>query len=466
MSKLLRKPSTLPQDNITTRYEFLNLKDNPFPAQPVVDKQSNDPRINGNIFEIEIRRKEFDKVENNFIKEQRSSLNHLRLGYILDTSYIGRGNGKSAFLIQLNELINKEFCLDISDGNNKCFGVYVSPEPGGRCKSFSTFIDSVFNSIINSNIIETCLATLTLEAIYELNREIYETLTNDDDLEIVRKLNDIDWYKENSFNISSIIETIMGKVEFDSVSSDFPLYSTFNNLLPRLVTKEDFKTHYIQNVKKVGDKIDFLFSDLVCFFQAANFNGAYLLIDDFERIPDFQSARQRKDFAIELRTCLFDGFNRNTRYGFYTTLLVLHAGVPGLISDAWSESGLENRIPISPKMESKHLISFEKLSKEHAILLIRKYLYEYRINANIESPIDPFTEESIGYIGQLAEYNASSILKYAYQLIEIAAENGKEIIIDKNFVEEHIIDHINTNEKSMPTIDEASTEDLLKKSQS
>ncbi len=64
-----------------------------------------------------------------------------------------------------------------------------------------------------------------------------------------------------------------------------------------------------------------MFSQMVRFFQAADFNGAYVLVDDFERIPDFQSARQKKDFALELRSVLFDGSYVNARVGFLNFLL-------------------------------------------------------------------------------------------------------------------------------------------------
>lgn len=40
---------------------------------------------------------------------------------------------------------------------------------------------------------------------------------------------------------------------------------------------------------------------MVYLFLASGFNGAYIIVDDFERIPDFQSDRQKRDFALEIR---------------------------------------------------------------------------------------------------------------------------------------------------------------------
>ena len=65
----------------------------------------------------------------------------------MDTSYIGRGNGKSAFLVNLYNDINQDFGLDLSNNLNKCFAVLVSPELGGRTKTFSSFIDRFFDVI-------------------------------------------------------------------------------------------------------------------------------------------------------------------------------------------------------------------------------------------------------------------------------------------------------------------------------
>lgn len=462
MSKLTRKPTSKQPAGIETRYEFANLRDNPFPVQPMVEINSSDPRINGHIYEFEIRRQEHAKIVDNFLKVSKTSPNHLRLGYLIDTSYIGRGNGKSAFLIKLNEQINKEYCLDLSDNVNKCFSAYVSPQPGGRCKTFPLLVDAMFTAILDSGIIEATLAALRLDAMESSYPEVYSILVAEPEENVVAKLNDATWHKDNNIDIHAINTKIYALEEINSLASDFPLFRDRNSLFQELVTKEDFKQYYIQNVRKPADKLKFFFEDLVCFFEAADFNGAYLLIDNFENIPDFQSSRQRKDFALELRTALFDGYYRNARQGFYSIILVLHAGVESLIKESWSASGLDNRSPITPGTESKHIIPFEKLGKEHALMLIKKYLAAYRINEQKIDELQPFTDDAIQYIGESSEYNASKMLKYAYELIEIAAAK-KTAKIDKAFVEQQKASHSIDVDKRMPTIDEASTEDLMGK---
>ena len=188
-----------------------------------------------------------------------------------------------------------------------------------------------------------------------------------------------------------------------------------------------------------------------------------ILVNDFERIPDFQSSRQKKDFALELRSCLFDGMYINARIGFYNFLLVLHAGVPRLISDAWSESGMENRAPISPLTTSKHIIPFEKLSKEHASLLLQKYLAEFRIDKRKSDALFPFTSGAVSKIGELSEYNAAKILKMAYDLLDKASSFTGRKVIDEDFVRDNREMHDESSNRSLQEIEDAESVDLLKK---
>ena len=151
MKNLLKKPtSEIPTDR-KAKYEILNLKENPFPNTPFVNKISPDDRYNGSIYEASIRQEELDLIIDNFIKVPQSSPNHLRLGYILDNSYVGRGNGKSAFTLNLIDKVNDDYCLDLSNNINKCFGLHISPLPSGKSKTFYDLVDLIFEEIINKD---------------------------------------------------------------------------------------------------------------------------------------------------------------------------------------------------------------------------------------------------------------------------------------------------------------------------
>ena len=55
-------------------------------------------------------------------------------------------------------------------------------------------------------------------------------------------------------------------------------------------------------------------------------------------------------------------------------------------------------------------MSFEKLSKEHVSLLLKKYLLEYRIDPSISNGLSPFTEGAVYQMGELSKFNAAKIL--------------------------------------------------------
>ena len=432
MDKLLRKPKQQQPAIREGRYQRFYLTENPFPTEPV-NKDSNDRRINGDIYESGIRTKEYDQIKDSFLKQPQSDLNRLRLGYICDTSYIGRGNGKSAFLVNLMHNINQEYCLDISDEINKCFALYVTPEPGGRTKTFTSFVELIFLTILQSKILEDCLASLRMDAASEVFPDIDLAADFTNERELIACLNSEKQLKQKGIEPSQLMDKIERNDFIRALPAAFPISACRKTLFKPFVTVKKFD-EYFKGLKKGKERIDFVFSHLVRLFMAAGFNGAYILVDDFERIPDFQSARQRKDFAIELRSCLLDGPYVNAQYGFYNMLLVLHAGVPQLISEAWSSSGLGNRYPISRKIDSKHWIAFEKLNREHISMLLRKYLSTYRLNQTECDDLAPFTPEAISLIAELCENNAAGILRTCWDLLENAANDPKCNIIDKDFV--------------------------------
>jgi hypothetical protein len=234
-------------------------------------------------------------------------------------------------------------------------------------------------------------------------------------------------------------------------------------LFPTIVRESDFIEYY-KSLKRGKLKYEFIFSHLVDLFLAAGFNGAYVFVDDFERIPDFQSERQKRDFAVEIRSCLFDGLYTSAKIGFYIFVLVLHAGIPRLIQNAWDQSGLGHRAPIFYKGGTpKHVIRFEKITLEHAFALLRKYLKAYRIsNAGVDD-ISPFTEGAVSKIAEISEFNASKILKMAYEALERASDKSISEI-DVDFIaQEEVADII--EEKQTGGIHDAPTKNLMQEAE-
>ena len=462
MGNILKKATSVPVNKDI--YAQYNLKENPFPLNPFISQENPDKRYNGDIYEASVRDIEESKVEENFLKKSQSDPNHIRVGYILDTSYVGRGNGKSSFALNLIKKINNSFCLDISNDVNKCFGLYIVPEPSGKTKSFSNLLDKWANAIFNSTtkIIDYSLAALRLEILIDLHPELFSEEELNDEQELILKVNSVDWYNENKISYDEVYKVLINNEYYNKINLNNPLRkrhtSTFDYRNFKIVSTKHLDEYY-NSLKKETEKIDFIFNDLVYLFLAAGFNGAYVIVDDFERIPDFQSDRQKRDFAFEIRTNFFDGSSANSRYGFFNLILMLHAGVPRLIEKAWSESGMEQRSSITSSVNAPHIVHFNKLDKNRAILLIKKYLSEFRFEE--EDSILPFSEAAIEKIGETKEYNAAQMLSLAHMLLEDSATKDipkidvpeVNLMLQKSQIEVETADNI---------IDENST-DLMSK---
>lgn len=460
MSNLLRRPKDVDKKEVKARYENLNLKENPFPNTPYVNKINPDNRYNGRIYESKVREKEHKQVIDNFIKIPQSDQNHIRLGYLLDFSFVGRGNGKSAFAINLIDEINNEFCLDISDEKNKCFGLHITPEPSGRTKTFYSFTDLIFDAIIDKGIINYCLASLRLQAINTAypNKKI-ENFKNEQDS--IEKLNDLNWLSENEIEVGVISKEIYKNEHLNKIGSSFPLATDRGSFYSSMLsTQKHFKKHYYESLKG-KERITFLFNDLVLFFEAAGFNGAYLIVDDFERIPDFQSEKLKQEFALEIRTNFFDGILENAKIGFFNLILILHAGVPRLVEKSWAVSGMNRRSPMND--DSRHTVKFDKLTSDHAILMLEKYLEEYRLNPKQDDNLHPFTPGAVKLISEKSDLNASTILEKVHGLIEDAVVD-KVYKIDEDYVNSKLgTAEEETSHEKEDILSEASA-DLFKKS--
>jgi hypothetical protein len=259
---------------------------------------------------------------------------------------------------------------------------------------------------------------------------------------LINSLNSHDWYNTSDFSSLDLMkkeinEEIFKNAILDQMNESFPLMRNKKSFT-KIVNQKDFEDHYNQ-LKGETQRLEFVFNDLVAMFIAAGFNGSYVLVDDFERIPEFQSGIQRKDFITQLRTVLYDGLYLNAKVGFYNFIFALHAGIPRLIQEAWALAGLEQRVPLNPKYkEPKHIIVFDKINAKHVELLLKKYLKEFRIDESKTDKLDlyPFTQSAAKAIGILNEFNASKILQFSCNILDFAVSKSYPLI-DETIVKEY-----------------------------
>ncbi|MHA2277286.1 MAG: hypothetical protein ACXAC2_16040, partial [Candidatus Kariarchaeaceae archaeon] len=85
-----------------------------------------------------------------------------------------------------------------------------------------------------------------------------------------------------------------------------------------------------------------------------------------------------------------------------------------------------------------HIVEFEKLTRDHAVLLLRKYLGTYRIKKTKKEDISPFEKSAINRIAQISELNAAKILKMSFELLEKLSENKKHSKINLKFLKDNL----------------------------
>lgn len=463
-NKFLKRPNAALDPKKEARFNCYGLRDNPFPSEPFVNRNSSDSRVNGDIYDATLRLDEHSKLTNSFFVPERREASHLKLGYIEDTSYLGRGNGKSAFILNACEAINEGYCLEQSKGANRCFSLILNPRPGGKTKTFEAFVDLLLTAIHESDFIEIAIGSLVLEALATTHE--YEEALNEitDEASLKACVYSHEWHERHNIDRSMISEYLSSNSFLSQIDPSSPLGDVAKkaSLFGDFVSSDDCVAYYQTELRKGQARLDFVFNDLTLLFLAAGFNGAFVFVDDFERIPDFQSARQKKDFATELRSILFDGPYASSTYGFYSLLLVLHAGVPRLIGDAWQSSGLSSRSPIGDQSEN-HVIPFEKLGASKIESLVSRYLNEFRTADATSTGLDPFTKEAIGLVAEFCEFNAGRILSTCHGLLDKAAEEGAPSL-DKAFIKSKL-DVESSEDASNELKGQLSTEvDLLQKS--
>ena len=110
------------------------------------------------------------------------------------------------------------------------------------------------------------------------------------------------------------------------------------------------------------------------------------------------------------------------------------------------------------------MIRFEKIKLEDAFSLVQKYLQAYRIQEVSADTFSPFTKNTVARIAELSEFNASKILKMAYEVLERA--------VDQNVAEINVDFVLSTDEanqlaeqRQVNGISETATKDLMKESE-
>lgn len=457
MNKFITKPKTTPL--VKEKYERFNLTDNPFPYDPFMEPESENVRINGTIYNENIKKNEIQKISNNFFLQSLDG-NNKRLGYLIDSAYTGRGNGKSALLVHLKSLVNKDFGATVSNQENRVFAIYIKPQPSGRSAKFWQLAEEVLVQISKTNILKEVLITLKYNALASMPSElekVQDKLQTEEDFYNLLDSSFLSTHNVNEFEVNqSIIDLLVGfKIDRTLAAEMVQMPNSLNQIL----IERHFKLSESQKRKQIPHV---LFDQLVKIFSAANFNGGYILLDEFEKIVDSQSAAERNDFAAELRFNLFEGGGMSATSGFFMMIVAMHPGVPNLLRESWEKSGLNARTPLPSSAENDlHIIFFNNLQKNNIKELLTVYLDHFRCNPNLTDKcgIYPFEESAIEKVAELANYNTAKTLKFANILLDECAKETDRLV-DLKFVESIISQKKNNPDEDIMSSDFLKRESL------
>lgn len=412
-NNLFRKPKKV--EEVENKYQFLGFTQNPFPSEPAVKPYSTDSRVNGSIFLEKIREEEIKDFKKHIVNASN------KIGLLMDyAAYKGRGIGKTAFLNHMKNSINTDLGNNISNGDSVLYAVYVSPSADKQNRSLSDVAHSIFTSMHKEGLFLTVFCRL--RALSGLLDEVIDETVNESNYEDT--IANDSWLKERGVDVQGVNSFVMDKLVeagvSDNVSSLFGgSYQSYK------LSLEDNKNEYFW--KKTG--LQYLFGNIEKLLKAALFTNCIILLDEAEKMIQYQSSNERRALCDDLRYYFIDGSCSNAIDGFFKIVLTIHPNSQELLMPHWAAAGLDRFCSLGGDISSENTIFFKPMSNDVMMIneLAEIYLKESRIDAN-DNSINPFTQEAINYAMEKSDRIPGRFLRMLYLMIEKAVQNHWEII--------------------------------------
>lgn len=341
-NNLIRKPKvSAKQENL---YNNIGFSQNPFPANPSVVPYSDDARVNGSIFLTSIRQEEIKAFRNHIVNSQN------QIGLMMDyAAYKGRGIGKTAFLNYMKKAINKDLGDEMSSGDSVLYAVYVAPSADNRNRSLSQVAHSIFSAMHKEGLFLTVFCRLrALSGL--LDNVIDETITENTYEQTIANDN---WLIERGINVSEVNSFVCKElVKAGVVDEDVTLFSGSYVRFMEALREERTETFW----KKEG--LTFLFEKVEKLLKAAMFTNCIILLDEAEKMIQYQNFNERRAFCESLRTYFIDGSNSNAIDRFFKILLTIHPNSQELLMPHWAAAGLDRFCSLGGNISKENTIFF------------------------------------------------------------------------------------------------------------
>ena len=411
-----------PEEN---KYAQWGIEFNPFPRSGTSNINGSD-EVNRKLKPLE------EKTMNDIVRFISSALQPNNLApkdqFISATIVGDYGSGKTQMLMFAKSVLNG---IRDSESRFKPYTIYID-NPGG---SIQEFIGNVIGKIGEENvrkyvwnhIIQTIQNSEEIRGQlrpYEPNSvvlfyEMADSLNPYADINTTSYKQFLDVFirnmnpqKKRKFDdlFSNIVQTILNRDTdnttvayyfYEFISSDFGINKTWEALTSGKLKQMDGKE---------AEAIRYI----VKLLKREGFSHVFILVDEFEDLTAGRLTKAQQDNYIHNLRILLD------QHREWCLLFAINP------------HALERLQVLSPPLADRVLvwrIVLDNLTNEEVKSVYATYLSLAKYQGDI-----PFTDEAIDYIRNVNDGNLRRVLKAAYALFEVAADNGVAVL-DKDFVE-------------------------------
>ncbi|MCI0611832.1 hypothetical protein L0244_02475 [bacterium] len=405
------------------------MHENPFPYSPSLVPRSENPRLNGTIYNEQLHEGKAKDFERLLIPGPGRN-NPQAIAFLMDfASRRGRGIGKTAFLNHQREEIMKDLGDRASGGTSVMFAAHVIATTSPPCRKFWEFCRTIAETLCEQNIIAQAVWRLRALSGKIPDSTLQQTGNAE---EWSNTIGNDGWLANNGVNVlfdlnPSVERKLKDAGVREDLAHDLAEVGATPSLQVRLLERfTDYRW------RRDGGRL--VFHDLVNCFKAAEFSRGLLLIDEVEKIVYHQNVQERRAFVESLRYYVMDGNCANARYRFFGILLTIHPSIQEILLSHWKDAGLDRLAPLTEPDTQQSTIYFEPLNNSMAIPLITEYLDYFRIAPAQRGTIQPFSEDAVVEALVKSGGVPGPMLQLLHRVIERAIEIGKASI-NKSFVE-------------------------------
>jgi hypothetical protein len=429
---LLRQPDRL-HVNVATRYVNLGLRSNPFPSEPAVTPDSDDPRLNGEIYCESLHEDKRRRFEELLIRTpNRPSVRSIV--FLMDhASRRGRGIGKTAFLNRRRKDISADLGASASADTEIVFAAHIIPKSEPQTRKFWQFGRLVIETLNEQDALLQAVCRLRAKSSMIPEETLAEagspeqwpqTIANNEWLRSRLRLQDHD-------PLISLNTEVYGMLLRARVPDELA-----NAVAYRAHDALKFRREYLDGLtdywwRRDGGRL--VFDGLVKVFMAADFTRGLLLVDEVEKIVFRQNVQERRAFVDALRFYLIDGDSAAALNKFFGLLLTIHPGVQELLLPHWNAAGLDRLAALGEPEAQQYTIYLGPLNPDQAEPLVQTYLDYYRSDEEEAGLLKPFNAESVKEALALTHGVPGPMLNLLHRVIEKAVD--EEVAqIDRSFV--------------------------------